>query len=268
MKGTGNAGSQFIRVILLCLLMAGVLAGCGGLRSDFDMATTLNVLGGGKHVTTFVFPIKLETRIFDALPDLSLLTGVQVEDYWEEDARGLRVTQTFARLSHLNADPNRAYVLNNVLPQTLTSFKAHWSPGFLRRQLHIEIGIAPLLKNGLFEMTALITKDLLNATFTLTLPGEIVAHNGQLAGEGVVVWTLDPLETQTLEATASVVNVPMIASSIFTLFACVWLIGDAALNAGRGDRALPRAGEAKPLAKPTRSGGASRSRRPLPPPRR
>jgi len=206
--------------------------------------------------------------LFDRLPDFALITGVRVRDYREGDWQGIRVTQSFYRLGWLNGDPERAHFLNKAFPGAPIAFQTAWRQGFFTRHLQVRVFINTARSNALAEALSFASSVLLDATFTLEMPGRVIQHNGALLDERTVTWALDPGMPQTLEATARVVDVSLILSLVFTLGS-----GGFALYAvqagGGGGKIGPPGRQARPSkVRDQRPPLPSRPARRMPPPRR
>lgn len=264
MKGGYNKPHQLPGIGLyfpLWLILAIVLAGCDSIPIKTELNTRFNSLGGGQHKMVLAVPVNYyDGAIFDRLPDFSLITGVSVNDYRQGDWQGMEVTQSFMHLQPLNSSPEEAHFLNEAFPGgTPLTYRIAWEPGFLTRNLRVQIFTNTSRSNALAEGIAMTSLDTLNAEYVLELPGTVVTHNGQLRGERVVAWEFDANMPQTMEATARAVNWPMITSLFFTggcgLLAAVVIIS----NRGSG-YSTGRRGRA--------AGVSRRAGRPTPPPRR
>jgi hypothetical protein len=232
-----------LTVALVAVLL---LTGCGvGARAD--VRTDLRLLGGGHHDLLVTVPVELyRGELFDRLPNLSLLTGVDVQDYREDGRQGLRITQRFSRLGELIDDPENALVLNKLLPGTPVTYQAAWDKGLFGRRLTLQISIAPPAASSLLSGIEDLSLTGLHATYTLHMPGRIVNHDGVLQDERSVTWDIDLRQPRTLAVTAEVVSLPTILGVVAVLaLACVltvWLILRRGDSSGRANARRPTLG--------------------------
>jgi len=258
--------------VILILIGLPLLTGCG-VQAQADLKTRLNALGWGQHEMVLSVPGEFyDGTLFDQLPDFSLITGVQVQDYRAGGRQGIQVTQSFYRLGRLNDDPERTHFLNKAFPGAPVTFRATWQPGLFTHGLEVKVFFNTVRSNALAEGISTATLSLLNTSFTLEMPGRVIQHNGNLVDERTVTWDLDPSMPQTLEATARVVSVPFLTSLAFTLGSGGFAVYTA--RAGRGgSSSRPPGGSGRPLLRPAekpdrRPSPPSRPKRPLPPRRR
>ncbi len=214
---SANWSQQWLAITCLVLAIL-LLSGCSDLETQIDLNTKFNVLGGGRHEMVLCTPVDFYDGKFDTL--LTLLSDVQVRE--TADGQGIRVSQPFYRLEQLNRVGKEAHFVNRVLPSEPLDFQVAWQSGFFTRDLQVRVFINPVQRSdlvGLFSSAALYLLDatLLDVTFALEMPGQVIHHNGSLVGERTVVWILDVDQSQTLEATARVVNVPMLAALVLAL---------------------------------------------------
>jgi hypothetical protein len=259
-----NGGTQIFTRLLWLVVALLVLTSCG-VQARVGLKTRVNSLGWGEHEMILAVPVEFYNgALFDRLPDFSLITGVQVEDYHAEGWQGMRVTQPFYRLGQLNGDPERAHFLNKAFPGQPVAFQAAWRQGFFTRDLQVRIFLNSARSNALAEAISFTSQALLDATFTLELPGKVIAHNGATLDERTVTWTLDPGMPQTLEATARVLDVPLILSAVFTLGS-----GGFALyvHTARAN-GIGRSGKPRRPERPGLRSSKKRSGHPVPPARR
>lgn len=208
------------RRIGLALSLAALLllSGCvKGLEAQVDLKTIIKGLGWGKHQMVLAVPGEFSSEeVFDRLPDFSLITGVRVQDYRTQDWQGMEVTQRFYRLGKLN-QAEKAHFLNRHYPGRPITFQADWQQGFFTRDLQVRILVNTTRSNALLEALSSLSSGILDTTYTLEVPGHVIHHNGTLLNEQTVSWQLDPTMPQTLEVTSRIVDVPLIASLVFTL---------------------------------------------------
>jgi hypothetical protein len=251
---------------LVTLLLA--LTGCG-VQARVGLKTRINSLGGGKHEMILAVPIEVHNEaIFDRLPNFSLITGVQVADYRAEGWQGMRVTQSFYRLGQLDGPPERAHFLNRAFPGQPIAFQATWRQGFFTRDLEVRIFLNSARSNALAEAISFTSQALLDATFTLELPGKVIAHNGTALDERTVTWDLDPGMPQTLEATARVVDVPLILAVVFTSGSGGLALYTYANRATASGKSGQSGGQMGKVGRPQIRSSKKDNHRPLPPPRR
>lgn len=202
---------EAIPLVLITLL----LSGCIGSQAKVELSTSLNALGGGHHTAIIAVPGQFYGgAIFDRLPDFSLITGVRVQDYQTTDWQGVQATQSF---HHLGALTGNSHFLNKAYPGDPIVFQAHWEQGFFSRDLHVQALINTGRSNALSEALAQSSMIALDATFHLHMPGTILQHNGTQVDDQTITWTLDPGMPQTLEATARVIDIPLILATLFSL---------------------------------------------------
>lgn len=239
-----------VRMLLAVFLLA--LAGCTT-PMQANLTTRVNILGWGQHEAALAVPTDRYTpSVFDRLPDLSLITGIRVQDYQASGWRGLLVTQTFLSLRQLSGDQTSGHFLNKIFSDSQLIFNARWRPGLFVRELQVDVTLNPSRSGALAQALAAVTRSLLQTHFTLVLPGRVTATNGQSVNENTVNWTIDPTLPQHLQATARVVSVPFIVALVFTLSA----LAVAALISTRRRAAGVRGRLPRPVARPTAGSGA------------
>lgn len=202
---------------LLMLIGLGLLMVACDLNAEAQLTTDVGLLGGGSHKLLVTVPEDLyHGGIFNQLPDFSLLTGVKVEDYQSAGRRGMLISQSFFRLDQLN-DPASAHFLNRAFPGDPFSYRTHWRPGHLWRELEMEIIVNSSQSNALAQGFTTGALSLLDAQYILHLPGDVINHNGAALDGRTVEWDLDPVQPQVMSVTAMVISVPFILSLLFTL---------------------------------------------------
>lgn len=248
------------RLIFLIILFT-LLVGCESIPIKTELNTRFNSMGGGQHKMVLAVPVNYyDGAIFDRLPDFSLITGVSVNDYRQGDWQGMEVSQSFVRLQTLNKSPEEAHFLNRAFPGSAPlTFRVAWEPGFLTRNLRVQVSTNTSGSNGLAGSLAMTSLASLNAEYVLELPGPVATHNGELRDERTVYWKFSTSMPQTMEATARVFNWPMMISLLFTggcgLLVMIVLVSNRGISYSTG-----RSGRA--------AANSRRGRRPLPPPRR
>lgn len=239
-----------IRCSALSLLTGlGLLMVACGLNAEAQLTTDVGLLGGGSHELLVTVPEDLyHSGIFNQLPDFSLLTGVKVDDYHSAGQRGILVSQSFFRLDQLN-NPASAHFLNRAFPGNPFSYRAHWRPGHLWRELEIEIFINSSQSNALAQGFTTGALSLLDAQYILHLPGDVINHNGAALDARTVEWNVDPVQPQTMSITANVISVPFILSLLFTLVAIGLAVGSHLVERSPTG---PRSAISRPVGRPAR----------------
>lgn len=225
MKADWSERCRRILTIVVVLFSLLLLCGCDGLGSKIELNTRVNILGGGQHETIIAIPgAAYDKAIFDRLPDFSLITGVRVRDYRSAEWQGIQVTQPFYRLGQLSGAPSKAHFLNKAYPGDPLAFQAQWKQGFFTRDLQVKVFVNTGRSDALVQALGLSSLVAINATFTLQMPGPVIQHNGTVVSNQTIVWTLDPKMPQTLEATARVLDLPLMLSTAFTAGSFVFAI--------------------------------------------
>lgn len=230
---TWRIGLRFSLGLLLACFLTGCAAGNQG-WVQADLKTSINLLGGGTHQLVLAVPVEFYRQdIFSRLPDFSLITGVQVRDYRSPGRQGVQISQSFFRLGKLNSSPEAAHFLNKAYAGSLLVFQTTWRPGLWTRELQVNILVNPVRSDAIGEIFALASSGVIDARYTLELPGQVIRHNGQAVGTQAVTWQLAVNRSQTLEATARVLSVPFLLALFFAAGSSLVVI---ALLLGRRQR--------------------------------
>lgn len=215
-----------MRFLALMLLLGWIISACGAAGLHSEVETRVNTLGNGTHsLTITALGSNNSSSIFDSLPDFSLITGIDIQDYSTGTESGVKVEQRFSSLHQASQDPEQTFFINKVLPGTPIIFSFHWEPGLFTRQLVTRIQIVPYAGSDISALLAAETLSQMNVNYTLQLPGRIIQSNGTPIGPNAISWQVNLNNPQILEARSSVVSIPAIAALIFTLGSLVLVIG-------------------------------------------
>ena len=172
----------------LCLLLLSLLVlSC----ITFEVSTEINEDGSGANCLILAVDSSLYTPdMFDELSREAIDAGATVDYYSDRGRKGVIVTYPFQSLDEL---PEVSQVSDDITPG-LFQIRAKKTGGFLKRRYSIEVEVdTARFRNTEVEDIGLDTSvlEMMDFRYSVTLPGEVIDHNGTQVGDNRVTWDMN-----------------------------------------------------------------------------